>query len=141
MICKKEEAKVRSLTSTHNLSAQPKLLAELLQSAVARIPQNHRFCFRILLFSSHSTPSLPHSLPHPHLLYLCFSFAFFFLARPRAAPLQDGYEPFDRVSHLHLLVGSGACAAGLELTPGSQRFNLISKSDIRYVSLLNATVS
>lgn len=82
-------------------------------------PKKHRFCFLLL-------PS--HSLSHPssflHLFPFLLSLHTLLLARDRAAR-QDGYEPFDRVSHLH------SSAAGLELTTGSQRFNLISKSDIR----------
>lgn len=80
-----------------------------------------------LLFSSYPLPLL--LLPRSFFYFLSCFYSLIDCASPRS-PQQDGYEPLNRVSHLHLL-GTRVCAAGLELTPGSQRFNLISKSDIR----------
>lgn len=122
--------------------------------AVRRSPQihhkNHTFSFSSLssffLFpipTSHPIlPILPTHLPLltipdllslPCLLLAPSPFLSFLIASSRGAAQssQDGYEPFNRVSRLHSLVVIKVCAAGLDLTLGSQRFNLISKSDIR----------
>lgn len=83
------------------------------------------FCF----FSS----LLPLSLPFPSsLLFNLSLFPSPFLSNCRLPTLHHGYEPFNRVSLL-CWSDSTVCVAWLGLTPGSQRFNLISKSDIRYV--------
>lgn len=108
-------------------------------SAVRRSP-NPPKPHILLLPSSLSFPSLPtflnvtRLLPLPSALpsLLPITSHSTLLARFRAAR-QHGYEPLDRVSCLQLPGGTRACVAGLELTLSSQRFNLISKSEIRYV--------
>ncbi|CAG8088489.1 unnamed protein product [Penicillium olsonii] len=100
-----------------------KVLSKLVRSAVVRNPpQNHRFFVSSPLLSSQLTliPALSFSLSSPRLS-----------PRDVAQSRHHGNEPPHWVSLNMVECGSS------ELTPGSQRFNLISKSDIRYVGTLH----
>lgn len=116
---------VSNLDSRH---VDAELLSELLWATVARqspFPTN-----------SSRSPSLQlssHVNPFPHFTLALSTFN---LSRVRRAiSIHDGHEPFDRVGGLNQVF-----AARLELTPGSQRFNLISKSDIRYVANIHISL-